>query len=204
MMQSGDWEKLDYRDELGEVLPAIRRLLAEKETVVVAIDGRCGSGKTVLSQRISQVFPCNLLHMDDFYLPIQERAADWKSCPGGNMDFDRFLEEALLPARQGRGIEYRPYSCQKGRLEEAVPLSGKQLTVVEGSYALHPRLEAQYDLKIFLTCWKEKQIIRLMAREGENYPAFAEIWIPMEERYFAEYRIEEKADFVLDTSEMFE
>ena len=57
------------------------------------------------------------------------------------------------------------------------------LVLVEGSYSLHPRLRARYDLRIFLTCSREEQTARLTAREGENFPSFRDRWVPLEERY---------------------
>ena len=41
---------------------------------------------------------------------------------------------------------------------------------------------------------------RLQAREGERYANFAARWIPLEEAYFAQYNVEVKADFAIDTT----
>ena len=41
---------------------------------------------------------------------------------------------------------------------------------------------------------------RLQAREGERYTNFAARWIPLEEGYFAQYRIEETTDLAVDTT----
>ncbi len=84
------------------VFSRIEALLQAQSNVLVAIDGRCGSGKSTLAEHLQQHWHSRLLHMDDFYLPFPERAPNWASIPCGNMDFSRFLREALLPARPRR------------------------------------------------------------------------------------------------------
>ncbi len=167
---------------------------------VVAIDGRCGSGKTALAELIGSLFPCQTVHTDDFYLPFDRRRNDWREGIAGNMDLSRLREEVLLPLRAGRAVRYRPYSCQSGQFGAPVELEPGRLTVVEGSYSHHPTLAGAYDLKIFLTCPAQVQAARLQAREGEDFPAFQRLWMPLEERYFAACAVQSRSDLVLDTS----
>ena len=81
-------------------------------------------------------------------------------------------------------------------------LPPRRLTVVEGSYSLHPRLVAQYDKAIFLTCSKERQMHRLKRREGDA-SRFKALWIPMEERYLECCNVRQTSDLTLDTSDFF-
>ena len=58
--------------------------LAQKPTrpLVLALDGRCGSGKTTLANRLAAQLPgCTLLRTDDFYLPPARRSPDWARTP---------------------------------------------------------------------------------------------------------------------------
>lgn len=171
----------------------------------VAIDGRCGSGKSALAAAIAQVFPCHVVHMDDFFLPPQYRAADWMEHPAGNMDLARLNQQVLLPLREQGTAEYRPYVCRTGELGAPVRLSGSGLTVVEGSYSLHPELAASFALRLFLTCTPEVQLRRIRAREGDaaRVERFQTLWIPLEERYFQACSVEKTADLILDTSALF-
>lgn len=193
----------DYAHYFPALL-AIRRLLAEKGRAVVAVDGRCGSGKSGLGELLGRLFDCNVVHMDDFYLPIADRPENWTEIPGGNMDLSRFRQEVLLPARRGETVFYRPFDCRSQTLREAQPLPRRPLTVVEGSYSHHPELTGQYDLKLFLTCSREEQARRLQAREGAYYQTFLTCWIPAEERYLRSCGIEEAGVLRLDTSTFFE
>ena len=73
------------------VLLAIWPLARGGRPAVVAIDGRCGSGKTSLAALIAALFPCNVFHMDDFFLPPALRTPERLSQPGGNVDRERML-----------------------------------------------------------------------------------------------------------------
>lgn len=185
------------------VLLRIAALCREKSNVLIAIDGRCGSGKTGLAALIARLFPCNVFHMDDYYLPLDRRAPDWETLPAGNMDLVRFRTEVLLPARSGSSVSSVTYDCQSGTTRAPVRVPPRPLTVIEGSYSHHPALDVGYDLKIFLTCPPDEQVRRLQAREGDYFPMFRSRWIPMEERYFARFQMPGPDSLILDTGGLF-
>ena len=177
--------------------------LAQKPTkpLVLALDGRCGSGKTTLANALAKQFPASVvLRTDDFYLPPAQRAHGWEQTPCANMDLVRLRDEALRPAYAGQPAQYRAYSCREGAYRPAQELAAQPLVILEGSYSHHPLLAGYETLRVFVTCSKAEQTRRLQAREGERYADFAARWIPLEERYFAQYKIEETADFVVDTT----
>ena len=191
----------------GPFLPALQAveglIRAGGPPVLVAVDGRCGSGKTGLGALLGRTFSCAVFHMDDFYLPAERRMPDWAADPGGNMDLARFRREVLLPAKAGKSVLYRPYGCREDRLLPPVSVPPAPLAVVEGSYSQHPALADLYDLRIFLTCSREEQARRLRAREGERFRAFEARWIPMEERYFRVCGLPGDGALVLDTTDLF-
>jgi len=168
--------------------------------VLVGLDGCCGSGKTTLAGLLAQRLPgCTVLHTDDYYLPLDRRTPDWIHTPAANMDLDRLRAEVLDPARAGQPFRTRAYSCRLGRYLDPAEHRPGALVLVEGSYSHHPALADRYDLRIFLRCSPAEQARRLQAREGDRYPLFVQRWIPLEEGYFARYRIPEQADLVLET-----
>lgn len=188
--------------DIEPVVERLSKLMLSDTPVIISIDGRCGSGKTSMAGALSEVFSCNIIHMDGYYLPFDKRGEAWEKTIAGNMDIERLLNEALLPAGRGEGIIYRAFNAHLERFEKEEKLLPHKLTVVEGSYSQHPLLADKYDLKIFLTCSKEVQARRLRKREGENYAAFEKRWIPMEENYLTSYDIEIKSDLVIDTSRL--
>jgi uridine kinase len=138
-------------DTLNAAKNAIDALLTRKGAVIVAIDGKCTSGKTTLAARLAEIYDCNVLHMDDFFLRPEQRSPDRFAEIGGNVDYERFKAEVLLPLRSGNPFSYRPFLCGSQTLGEPIAVSSKNLTIVEGTYSLHPHFEDPYDLKILLT-----------------------------------------------------
>lgn len=169
--------------------------------LLVAIDGRCASGKTTLAARLRDACGCAVVHMDHFFLRPEQRTEERYRTPGGNVDHERFLQEVLLPLREGAWPEYRPFDCHAQRLSGPVRLESSPAVVVEGSYSCHPALRGLYDLRIFLTVSPEEQLRRITAREGAEYAeVFRTRWIPLEERYFSVCRPEQSCELCLDTS----
>ena len=176
---------------LNEVQTLIEREAASKIPFLIAIDGRCASGKTTLAHALSDHLNANLIHMDDFFLRPEQRTPQRLAVPGENIDHERFLTEVLLPLKEGIPFAYRPFSCSNMSLGEPVTVLPKPIAVVEGSYSCHPDLREHYDLRLFLTVSPEEQMRRLRERDGAYAEVFREKWIPLEESYFSACRVEE-------------
>ena len=181
-------------DIVARITEHIQKLLEDKEFVIVAIDGRCASGKTTLAEKLQEKLSCNVIHGDEFFLRPNQRTVERLSVPGGNVDYERLLEEVILPLRENRDFTYRPYDCKTCSLKEPVQVKAKRITIIEGSYSCHPYLWEYYNLRIFLTIDKKTQRERIQKRNAENAEVFFEKWIPLEEAYFKAYAIEERCD----------
>ena len=75
---------------IENVTQQIDALLRDKDFVVVAIDGKCTSGKTTLAARLAEIYDCNVFHMDDFFLRPEQRTPERFAQIGGNVDYERF------------------------------------------------------------------------------------------------------------------
>jgi len=178
------------------LIEAIDKAKAAHERVFVAIDGDAAAGKTTLAQNLRQLYDCNVVPMDDFFLPPDLRTESRLAEPGGNVDYDRFKLEVLEPLLAGRGFSYRPFDCRIWDFADAVSFAPAKLTIVEGSYSLHPLLADAYHIKVFLKLDEDEQKRRILARNGaEMAEKFKNIWIPMEKRYHAAFGIEATCDF---------
>lgn len=186
------------------VFQAVMKLLDAhegKQPIILAVDGRCGSGKSYLADLLAEVFGCEVFHMDDFFLPVRDRHADWMSEPAGNIDRARFLNDVLVPLQEGENIQYRPYSCKQGQMLPPREVKNGRLAIVEGSYSLHPDFREFYDYRVFLTCSPNVQQRRIFLRgNGSRLHDFLETWIPLEEQYIAAMNVIDICDLTLDTS----
>lgn len=183
--------------EILETISArIDALFAEKDRVIVAIDGNCTAGKTTLAARLDERYDCNVLHMDDFFLRPQQRTPARYDEAGGNVDYERFYGEVLLPLRSDEAFSYRPFDCKTMTLTDPVTVVPKALTIIEGTYSLHPYFGDPYDLKILLTIPPEVQRARILQRPAFLHQPFFEKWIPMENRYLEQHQIARKCDYI--------
>ncbi len=182
---------------VSEIQTKIQPLLQENPYVIVAIDGRCAAGKTTLAREFQKALPCNVVHMDDFFLSQSERL----SKVGGNIDYERFLEEVMLPLKNNTSFSYRPFDCKSQKLIAPIFVEPATITIIEGAYSTHPLLAKYYDLKVFLSISKDEQQNRILKRNGENGLAiFNEKWIPLEEQYFIEYDVQTNCDMQFQTT----
>jgi uridine kinase len=130
-------------------------------------------------------------------MKTDERLAE----PGGNVHYERFHTEVLGVLQKHEPVTYCPYQCNTGTLGEPIQVEHKNLTIVEGSYCLHPTLQQAYDLKIFLTLDSQVQKQRILKRNGEEkLLKFISQWIPLENHYFTALDIKTQCDFIVDTT----
>lgn len=179
----------------AETLLAFIQMLS-KRPVILAIDGRCGSGKTTLARVLQQRSDTAVVHMDDFFLRPEQRTPERFAEPGGNVDRERVLEEVLLPLKENRPVVYRPYDAHRPTMLEPVHLAPTPITIIEGSYSCHPALWDYYDVRVFLDVGPEEQLRRIETRSGpEKLEAFKSKWIPLEEAYFHARSLESSCEF---------
>jgi len=158
--------------------------------VIIGIDGRCASGKTSTAYTLASLYDAAIIHTDDFFLPLSLRTDDRYAEVGGNIHYERFLEEVVdnLRAKCKVTFSHRIFNCNKMDYDEnpkVVEVKENSLVIIEGVYSLRPDFRDLYDLKVFMDIDPEEQMRRIKKRNGEDmYEIFAKKWIPLEEAYF--------------------
>lgn len=166
---------------------------AADKVFLIAIDGMCGSGKSTVAGMLQEHYGCSLFHMDDFFLQPHQRTPERLGQPGGNVDYERFREEVLEHLTDQEGLQFRRFDCGKFSMEPAVHVPYNRMVIIEGAYSCHPHLGDVQDVRIFLESSRSGQLERILGRSGpEKLVRFKEVWIPMEERYFETFGIQEK------------
>lgn len=185
---------------IQKILERISRL-PQNHPLVVAIDGRCASGKTTLAAKLQQPLHCPVFSMDDFFLRPEQRTPQRLAQPGGNVDWERFRQQVLLPWRKGQPFSYRPYDCHRQDLSQPVSVQPGAIAIAEGSYSCHPMLWDFADLHLFLTVDPQTQQQRIQMRNGqEGWKLFQTKWIPLEETYFSAFSIAQRCELCFDTT----
>ena len=175
----------------------------DEEVILIAIDGRSGSGKTRLSAFLAEKYDANVFHMDDFFLQESQRTPERMTEIGGNVDYERFREEVLIPLWYGDDVVYRPFNCKTMEIEKNKEqvIKHKRINIVEGSYSLHPYFGEPYQLKIFCDIDPESQMTNITTRIGDDpemLSKFKDTWIPKENEYFEKNKTLENSDVYID------
>lgn len=188
------------------LLSIIDRTVDLKGCCTVKIDGRCASGKSTLGQYLFDIYSetasgAQLFHMDDYYVPWAQKTPSRLAEPGGNVDWERFLQEVdSVPLTEP--VRYRRFNCETQALEEETCVSPASVRIIEGSYSLNPNLPAP-DISVFLTVDPSEQRQRILRRNGpEALRRFDSDWIPLEEKYISACGVQKKCDLTFDHTDL--
>ncbi len=165
---------------------------------IIAIDGRCASGKTTTAKYLSSIIDADIIQMDDFFLPPSKRTASRLNEPGGNVDYERFSDEVISNIQAPAGFQYKRYDCHMDTLNELKSIGSHPFRIIEGSYSTHPYFGKYADITVFIDIEPSTQLNRIIKRNGNEMAViFKNRWIPLEENYFNAFDIKKKADMLL-------
>ena len=143
-------------------------MAAEHGPALLAIDGRCGSGKSTLAEFLAGQLGCRVVHTDDFYLPLVA-LRELAGAARREYRFHSAAKRGSAAALRGETALYNAYSCAAGAFLPSKPFAAAPLTILEGSDSLHPALQTDFAVRVFVTCPPDVQAVRLRAREGIRY-----------------------------------
>lgn len=182
---------------LARMLPILCRLTGQQRAVI-AVDGRCASGKTTLSADLAETIGAGVVHMDDFFLPAALRTPERLQEPGGNVHYERFRTDVMPYLQNAEAFSYPRFDCSIMAISGRREVAASPFRIVEGAYSCHPELKDYMTLRVFSDVAPKEQQRRILSRDGTDaWEQFRTRWIPMEERYFKAFAIREKADIVL-------
>lgn len=178
------WEKNNEKD----LLEKMRVIFSEKGNCILAIDGRAASGKSTLAASLQALLRCDVIHMDDFFLPEELRTESRYAEPGGNIHYERFIQEVLPYLGKQKEFSYGGYNCKKGCIDRKVSIKNPRFCIVEGCYSCHTKFGDYADIKVVLDVDPDTQMRRIIKRNGEAQAlVFKEKWIPLEQNYFKRF-----------------
>lgn len=183
---------------MDKLIHKINKLISDKKRIIIAIEGGCASGKTTLANKLSEIYDANVIHMDDFFLPFSMRTKERLKEIGGNIDYERFKKEVADNVINSTPFTYGVFDCSVGKINKTVTVEPKKINIIEGVYSKHPLYNDIYDFSIFLKIDSVEQIRRLTARSPEKIERFINEWIPKENEYFSEFKIQKKCELVID------
>ena len=183
---------------------AIRDARSGRATIVVAIDGGGGAGKSTLAKGIcDRLGGVSILRTDHFYLPLNEYPAARLAPDEASrryFQWERMRDEALIALRRGRAARYQRYDWAKNRLDEWVIVEPNEIVLIEGVYSTRPEIRPLIDLAIFVETPRDERRKRMLARghlEPDINNDWLKPWMAAEDWYMANVRPAAHADLVV-------
>lgn len=180
------------------LLEAIHHLLKVKKNPLIAIDGGSATGKSTLSQALNNIYDCNIIHTDHFFLPPSLRTKERFAKAGENIHHERMNSQVFDKLLLNQTFSYDIFDCSIMDYRGTETIISDRLTIIEGVYCLRPDFQKLYDLKIFLEADFSIRCDRILQRNGtDQFSRFLEEWIPMEDHYFNTFQIKNICDFCI-------
>ena len=188
------------------------------DCVRVGVDGVDGAGKTVFATELATALrelgrPVVELSVDGWHRLRAERDARGPQSPEGfwldSFDYDRLLDEALNPLGPNGSRRYRAagHDVRTDEVLHQAPLVAPAgaVAVVDGLFLHRAELEDAFDFTIFVEVPFEVSAARMAVRDGSPAdPTHPELrrYVEAQRRYFAERSPWERADLVVDNSDL--
>jgi cytidylate kinase len=187
--QTGTVEHADPEQVAAVVEAARAAVPVLGPTVVVAVDGRSGSGKTVLGTAVATALGCPVVHLDEVY-------PGWDGLAAG---VELVTMRVLEPLAHGEQAGYPRWDWMRSRPGRTIPVDAATHLVLEGCGALVPPAAAYAAVRVWVDAPTDVRKVRALSRDGETYAPHWERWAAQEDVVYADARPWESADLVLRT-----
>jgi uridine kinase len=178
-------EEIEHAKAVADAIVALAQAHGT-HTMIVAVDGAGGSGKTTLAAAVAgQLGDCVIVHGDDFYRPMpdhERRQLDADQGYHRYFDWERLHAQVLKPLRANQAARYQVYDWATEQLGSWQEVTPGGVVIVEGIYSARPELARDYDLTVYVDTPREICLQRLRAR-AENPAEWITRWRVAEDYY---------------------
>jgi anthranilate synthase component 1/para-aminobenzoate synthetase len=168
------------------------RLISDS-TMVAAIDGRSGAGKSSLAAVLQARLGTRaaVVALEDLY-------GGWDGLERG---VDLLVSEVLEPLSAGRAARVPRYDWGAGVWGEPWVLEPPEVLIVEGVGAGARRAAAYASVLIWMEEPASVRQRRALDRDGETFAPYWDMWAAQEDAMLAREHTPERADLVISTSD---
>jgi len=173
--------------QLADRLPGTEPRLAGVR--LVALDGRSGSGKTWLADRLARPLDAPVIHLDDLYpgwdglAATAEVLADWVTGPLG----------------RGQPARWRRFDWDTMSYAEWHTTGPADVIILEGCGSIRAGLASVYAARIWVEAPAAARRQRLRARpDWAAYAPHAERWANAEDRLYQAEQTRSGCDFIIE------
>jgi uridine kinase len=164
------------------------RLPACGTTTVVAVDGPSGAGKTGFSTGLAAATGADVLHLEDLYPGWHGLAAT-----------PPIVADVLASVAVGGIGSARRWDWERGAPGAAVRVRPSRLLVLDGVGSGASVLRPYLSLLIWVEAPEDVRKLRALARDGDIYAPYWDVWAAQEAEHFADEQTRRHADLVVRT-----
>jgi uridine kinase len=170
-------------------------LSTRKNSVLVAIDGIPGGGKTSLGKYLEQKIPkIKQIKMDYFFDPLI-----------GDVNFEGFKKEVLIPLKNNRTASFKIYNWHQNKFMDVLTIKPGGIILIEGTSSMDRRLVSVYDYRIWVDCPRDIGLKRVLKRDKRKYRrTWIDKWMPEIVSYIEKQKPYEKADVIISYKDIHE
>jgi uridine kinase len=153
-------------------------------TVVIAIDGPSGAGKTRLARELAPRLGATILHLDDIY-------RGWEGLADAP---PVVVHDVLEPLARGEAGRTPRWEWGADRPGDDIVLSPPPFLILDGCGSGSRIIRPYLSYLIWLDAPVDVRRTRAMARDGELYEQWWDVWASQERTLFAAEATEDVAD----------
>lgn len=198
-----------------QICDSIEKLTTCNSTVIIAIDGLGGAGKSTLSnllyeELLSRDIPVTVLHIDDFIHPKSIRYnpnyEEWFCYYNLQWRYNYLIDQIITPIKCGQPLscEIELYDKENDTYYNApINITHNSVVIIEGIFLQRPELANVFDYTIYVDVPESVRLSRVLKRDGyigdEEQIRFKyeNRYFPAERHYFAACAPDKNADIVI-------
>lgn len=167
-----------------------------KDYSITSLEGKCTSGKSTITKELENKY--TVINIDDFFLSKNKKTKERLNEIGGNIDYE-LVKETILKIKDAwkenkQVVEYTVFDCTK-QAYYTKKITLKNKVILEGVYSYHKYFNDLIDYLAYLQVDFDTQIKRVSNRSLKE--RFINEWIPLENRYFDFYKLEDICDIII-------
>lgn len=175
-----------------ELAVALEALHGTVPTVIVAIDGCGGAGKSTLAASLNEHWEGSaVVHTDDF--ASWDQPLNW---------WPRLLHEVLEPLAKGHNATFQKYDWVERKLHHWETISSKRV-ILEGVSSSRREFRPYLAYSIWVETSRQERLRRGLERDGQDAIDLWHGWMAAEDSYVADHHPRGYANLILDGEDAF-